>query len=216
MDKNEAQEYSESLAQIGQGWYRQIAWAARQGIPEALGLSTRQWGETYHGYLSMAIPERQAAVAELEADGFSKSETADALGVSPAVVARDRRTNKGVSDDTPAHQNGAGQATEAVSDDIAQESRSTEIDGKLKRQAAAEAKRLRASDPDYAVALMHALERLLPATRKARATADNTPKKQGRNPHAAEVREWANAQGLKVPARGRLPKDIEDKYNAAH
>ena len=100
MDRAEAQEYSESIAQIGHGFWRQIAWAGRQGIPEALGMTWRQWGEAYHGYLSLPIPERRAAVAELQREGFSRRETADALGVDPSTVAGDRRANRGVENPT--------------------------------------------------------------------------------------------------------------------
>jgi Lsr2 protein len=51
---------------------------------------------------------------------------------------------------------------------------------------------------------------------KAKPKAASKPRSQSRNPRAPAVREWANAQGLKVPERGRIPKDIEDRYNAAH
>src|SRR5262249_5771743 len=31
-----------------------------------------------------------------------------------------------------------------------------------------------------------------------------------------EIRHWAQGQGLQVPARGRIPQEIRDKFNAAH
>lgn len=37
----------------------------------------------------------------------------------------------------------------------------------------------------------------------------------GRN-RSAQVREWARSQGMKVSDRGRIPSDIQNKYDAAH
>jgi len=89
LSTDDAREYSESLAQIGEGWWRQVAWAFRQGIPEALDMSRRQWAAKYHGYLKMEIPERREAVAELTAEGMNNSQIADTLGVDERTVRRD-------------------------------------------------------------------------------------------------------------------------------
>lgn len=85
----DAEEYSQSLAQIGEGWWRQIAWAFRQDIHTALGMSRREWAEKYHGYIRMPISERREAVAELASEGMSQPEIADTLGVNQATVSRD-------------------------------------------------------------------------------------------------------------------------------
>lgn len=87
--EDDAREFSENLAQIGQGWYRQIAWAFRMEIPAMLGLGRREWAEQFHGYLKLPIPERREAVAELAAEGMSHREIADALGIGKATVTRD-------------------------------------------------------------------------------------------------------------------------------
>lgn len=89
MDQTDALECSESLVQIGEGWWRQIPWAYRQRVHEALGMSRPEWAERYHGYLRMEIPERRAAVAELTAEGFSQREIGDVLGVDETTVRRD-------------------------------------------------------------------------------------------------------------------------------
>lgn len=89
----DAEEYSQSLAQIGEGWWRQIAWAFRQGMHEALGMSRREWAEKYHGYFRMPIEERREAVAELASEGMSQPEIADTLGVGLATVNRDLHAN---------------------------------------------------------------------------------------------------------------------------
>ena len=89
MKADDAREFSESIAQIGEGWWRQIAWAYRQGVHKALGMSRRDWAENYHGYLKMPAIERQEAVAELTAEGYSQREVADTLGVEHRTVGRD-------------------------------------------------------------------------------------------------------------------------------
>lgn len=42
----------------------------------------------------------------------------------------------------------------------------------------------------------------------ARSTAGGAP--------ASEVREWARANGFKVPDRGRIPSEVRSAYDAAH
>lgn len=65
---------------------------------------------------------------------------------------------------------------------------------------------------DNAQSLRDALEvyvqhaRVVPTTKRGKAVQRNT--------NAKEIRSWAISQGLEIPARGRLPKTIVDKYNA--
>lgn len=40
--------------------------------------------------------------------------------------------------------------------------------------------------------------------------------RRGGSGDAARIREWARAQGLPVPERGRIPADLAQKYAAAH
>lgn len=98
MTPEDAEEFTQSLGQIMGGSWRQIAWAQRQGIPAALGMSTAEWvQERLGGYVRLSIPERQEAVRELltpaEAggNGFSTREAAGVLGVDHATVVRDAR-----------------------------------------------------------------------------------------------------------------------------
>ena len=91
MDRASAEEYSDSLGQIGAGWWRQVAWADKQGIPLMLGLSTRSWVQKYvGGHLRMALEDRRAAVLELTEQGMSQRHIADVLGVGPTTVRRDQ------------------------------------------------------------------------------------------------------------------------------
>lgn len=111
----DAEEYSQSLAQIGEGWWRQIAWAFRQRIPEALGMSRREWAEKYHGYARMLPDDRKAAVAELSEEGLNNSEIADTLGVDERTIRRDLRPDSANADLDDASES-KSQAVEPESD----------------------------------------------------------------------------------------------------
>jgi phage N-6-adenine-methyltransferase len=99
----DAEEYTQSLGQIVGGSWRQIAWASRLGIPEALGLSTEDWvQQRLGGYVRLSVSERREAAKELTAPpdeggmGMSGPQAADVLGVSDETVYRDlgnRSTN---------------------------------------------------------------------------------------------------------------------------
>lgn len=96
MDATAAQEFSESFGMIGAGWWRQIAWAKQQGIPDALGMTTRDWVEHYvGGWARLAIEDRREAVLELVAApdegglGLSQRDAAEVLGVHEATISRD-------------------------------------------------------------------------------------------------------------------------------
>jgi hypothetical protein len=103
MDHDAALDYSQSLAQIGDGWWRQLVWAARQGIPEAMGMTVEEWRQTYYGHLHLPTMERREAIAELAAEGMTQREVAAVLGVGVGTVNRDLdvpdgTTNSGIAD----------------------------------------------------------------------------------------------------------------------
>jgi hypothetical protein len=90
LSADDAEEYTQALGQVVAGGWRQVALGERLGVPNALGMSTREWVEDrLGGYVRMAIPERREAVAELAAEGLSQREIADVLGVSHKTVDRD-------------------------------------------------------------------------------------------------------------------------------
>jgi phage N-6-adenine-methyltransferase len=92
MNADNAEEYTQALAQVAAGNWRQILLGERLGVPERLGLSTREWVETrIGGYIRMSIPERKEAVAELADEGFSQRKIAEIIGVNEATVNRDLR-----------------------------------------------------------------------------------------------------------------------------
>jgi hypothetical protein len=101
MSPEDAEEYTQSLGQIMAGSWRQIAWAQRQGIPAALGVTTEAWvQERLGGYVRLSIPERREAVRELTApvaeggNGFSTRQAADVLGVDHKTVVNDQHAGE--------------------------------------------------------------------------------------------------------------------------
>lgn len=91
-DVDAAREYSESLGQIGLGWWRQVAWAHRQGIPAALGVTTREWVTQFVGaWAKLPIGDRREALLELTSgpDPLNQKEAAEVLGVSEATISGD-------------------------------------------------------------------------------------------------------------------------------
>jgi ParB family chromosome partitioning protein len=94
MNREEAEEYTQALGQVLAGGWRLIFHADRQGIPAALGLSTRDWvKQRLGGYVRLSVEERRDAVAELtEGEGLSDRQAADVLGVDSATVDRDRKS----------------------------------------------------------------------------------------------------------------------------
>jgi hypothetical protein len=66
-------------------------------------------------------------------------------------------------------------------------------------------------------ALSKAIDRFWDAGRPTKSEAAGGRRRStttgGRDPRA--IRVWAAENGIAVPSRGRIPRDIEDRYNAA-
>jgi hypothetical protein len=78
--------------QIAVGSWRLIAWAKKQGVPEALGMTTEEWVKgRLGGYIRLSIEDRREAVRDLTDEGHSAREIADIVGVSHDTAARDVR-----------------------------------------------------------------------------------------------------------------------------
>ena len=90
MDRAAAVEFSESMGQIGAGWWRQVAWARQQGIPAAMDMTLREWSEQYIGRHMMPSIERYQAAIDLQEQGLKQYEIADVLGVSDRTVREDK------------------------------------------------------------------------------------------------------------------------------
>lgn len=91
VSREDAEEFTQALGQIVAGGWRQIAWADRQGIPAALGMTLQDWvSERIGGYVRLSLPERREAVAELTEQGMSNRQAAAVLGVAESTVRADR------------------------------------------------------------------------------------------------------------------------------
>jgi len=72
-------------------------------------------------------------------------------------------------------------------------------------------------NPDSHQLLLDALAPFLKVGRKS----GSAPRRRGSSkrtdgPDPIKVREWAKSQGIEVNARGRVPRDVIEKYEAAH
>ncbi len=59
-------------------------------------------------------------------------------------------------------------------------------------------------------------QQFIPHARKVRRLAAGGRRTASTRQHSASVRDWAKAQGLVVSDRGRIPADVERRYDAAH
>ncbi|MFF7074505.1 histone-like nucleoid-structuring protein Lsr2 [Streptomyces pseudovenezuelae] len=71
-------------------------------------------------------------------------------------------------------------------------------------------------NPDSYQRLLDALGPFVQVGRKAVGSRRGGGKKTATGPDAVKVREWAQRQGIEVNSRGRVPRDVVEKYEAAH
>lgn len=111
ISKENAEEYTQTLAQHMVASYRQIELAHRMGIPKTLGYeSLRDWVKNcLGGYMQLSTQERKKAINELEAQGYSQRTIGEILGVSQSVVSETR------SDQRRSH-SGSDQGKQSKSD----------------------------------------------------------------------------------------------------
>jgi hypothetical protein len=77
VNKDDAQEWLESLQQVGEGWYRQVALAVRAGAHKALGMERREFA----ALIGQKLIDPREAIIELHRDKHSNVAIADVLGV---------------------------------------------------------------------------------------------------------------------------------------
>ena len=119
MDRKDAEEYTEALGKNVESGWRLAALGERLGVPEALGLTTREWiTDRLGGYIKMTVTQRREAIAELTEEGMPQRVVADVLGVSKGTVSRDAAPNGAketeptaipAEPEPPAAPNGAGE-----------------------------------------------------------------------------------------------------------
>ncbi|WP_329438000.1 Lsr2 family protein [Streptomyces canus] len=72
-------------------------------------------------------------------------------------------------------------------------------------------------NPDSYQKLLDALGPFVQVGRKAGGSSRRGGgRKPATGPDAVKVREWAQSQGIEVNSRGRVPRDVIEKYEAAH
>lgn len=55
-----------------------------------------------------------------------------------------------------------------------------------------------------------------PSTNTRARTNGRAPTTVASREHKQAIRDWAKSQGMKVSARGRIPGDVQEKFDAAH
>lgn len=75
----DAQEWLESLQQVGEGWWRQVALACRANAHKALGMERREFVRM----IGQRLVDPREAIIELHQAGHSFAEIGDILGVDP-------------------------------------------------------------------------------------------------------------------------------------
>ena len=114
MTADDAQEYTEALAQVLAGNYRQTALGYRLGVPAALGLTLPEWIAEIGATVKLSIPERRDAVKELASEGLAQKDIGAILGVAQGTVSKDLH-----ADDPPAPDDGEGYSQEYRNAEIA-------------------------------------------------------------------------------------------------
>jgi hypothetical protein len=88
MTSDDAIEFTEALEQTGEGWFRQLALGIKLKVPEALGLTRRDWCDRV-GLKVRNRAARQQISFELHTEGIPKLAIADVLGVDRHTVDAD-------------------------------------------------------------------------------------------------------------------------------
>jgi predicted transcriptional regulator len=82
IDKTDAQEWLESLQQVGEGWYRQVALAIKAGAHKPLGLTQRQFAQQ----IGQKMIDPRPAIIEMHHEKTSIKRIANVLGMSEPRV----------------------------------------------------------------------------------------------------------------------------------
>src|ERR1017187_8410129 len=80
----DAQEWLETLQQVGEGWYRQVGLAVKMGAPKALGLERRE----FTALIGQRLIDPREAIVQLHGEGHSPAAIADVLHVAQDTVQR--------------------------------------------------------------------------------------------------------------------------------
>jgi N6-adenosine-specific RNA methylase IME4 len=171
MTVNDPREYSEAKRMQFSGHWREVAWAEKEGIPKALGLTTKEWVLEYcGGYQKLSRDDRLEAVSNLNSSGVSQRRMADITGASLGAVNADVSI---LNDAKTELQKAAAEGREPTDKEVldaAKESRDKRRQTKAERRAAREeelaAKQLSLPDKRYGVILADPPWRFEPYSRE--------------------------------------------------
>jgi hypothetical protein len=83
--REDAQEWLESLQQVGEGWWRQVGLAVKANAHKSLGMERREFA----AQIGQRLIDPREAIVELYKQGHSQNAIGDMLGVAPSeTVAR--------------------------------------------------------------------------------------------------------------------------------
>lgn len=156
MDRDTAERWTEAAGLVFAGQYMQVDLAIEQGVPEALGLTPREWVETkLGGYVKYVVADRRKIHAELREKGLKLREIAERTGAGKDTVARDLKPEP-VANETGQPENPQvteSPSPESVSDETG--AQSGPLSGRGKRKAKVESR----ADAEYV--LTHTANMLL-------------------------------------------------------
>jgi hypothetical protein len=93
----DAQEWLESLQQVGEGWWRQVALAVRANAHKTLGMERREFVQT----IGQRLVDPREAIIELFNEGTKPQVIADILGVSADRTVRRILAEEGLIEWSP-------------------------------------------------------------------------------------------------------------------
>jgi 16S rRNA G966 N2-methylase RsmD len=90
MKREDAEEWTQAQAQVGEGWWRANLLADQLGVPAALDLSFDEWMKKRVGArIRLTMEARKIAAIEMKANGESNRKIAKVLGVAEGTVRND-------------------------------------------------------------------------------------------------------------------------------
>src|ERR1017187_4333553 len=103
----DAQEWLETLQQVGEGWYRQVGLAVKMGAPKALGLERRE----FTALIGQRLIDPREAIVQLHEEGHKPEMIGDVLHVDATKTVRRILREEGLIDPPKQIHGGAASST---------------------------------------------------------------------------------------------------------
>jgi hypothetical protein len=213
----DAQEWLETLQQVGEGWWRQVGLAVKMGAHKALGLERRE----FTALIGQRLIDPREAIVELHREGRPMVEIADVLRVSAAnTVARILREEGLIEAPAPPKQiTTEGRAIDSTAEDL------DELTIKLAADIEGLEAQLRDTDEAHKAGIENEVKKLVAQQRKMdddRKTAleeevaqrDKRLKELTEGLHKAIAEREQAVKGVKATAT-RDKKELQDKITEA-